>query len=272
MGFVSRTSQWCLLHLTTLNIPANLAIKSINEYRIAMIDKPKRKVKRETKHLKPAKGPVRVRRTNVERSATTRSKLIAAAIDLLYREGYSATTTISVAAKAHVSRGAMLHQFPTRSELLLAVAEHITAEQSRFRRERLAADKFNSPMERFIAAGNVSWEVHSQPSAIALLEIIMATRSDRDLRKGFGPFVKNWAEKRRLAAANMAADLGIADVAKVDTMIGLHQASLRGMAIELMFVQDSAHIDRQRQLLADFDRGFVERLADAVVSEAKLKK
>jgi AcrR family transcriptional regulator len=187
--------------------------------------------------------------------------LIAATIDLLYREGYSATTTISVAAKAHVSRGAMLHQFPTRVALLLAVAEHISAEQSRYRRERLVADKFNSPMERFIASANVSWEVHSQPSAIALLEIIMATRSDRDLRKGFGPFVKTWTEKRRLAAVNMAADLGIADVAKVDAMIGLHQASLRGLAIELMFVQDSTHIERQRQLLADFDRAYVEKMA-----------
>jgi AcrR family transcriptional regulator len=208
-----------------------------------------------------AKAPTRVRRTNVERSATTRGKLIAAAIDLLYREGYSATTTISVAAKARVSRGAMLHQFPTRAELLLAVADHITAEQSRYRRERLPPNKFNSPMERFIASANVSWEVHSQPSAIALLEIIMATRSDRDLRKGFGPFVKTWTEKRRLAAVNMAADLGIADVAKVDAMIGLHQASLRGLAIERMFVQDSSHIERQRQLLADFERRYVEQLA-----------
>jgi AcrR family transcriptional regulator len=223
-------------------------------------------------HSKPtskssAKAPTRVRRTNAERSATTRSKLIAAAIDLLYREGYSATTTISVAAKAHVSRGAMLHQFPTRVALLLAVAENITAEQSRYRRERLTADKFNSPMERFIASANVSWEVHSQPSAIALLEIIMATRSDRDLRKGFGPFVKTWTEKRRIAAVNMAADLGIADVAKVDAMIGLHQASLRGLAIELMFAQDSTHIERQRQLLADFDLGYIKQL----VGETKAK-
>ena len=236
-----------------------------------MTDKPKRKIKREPKQHKPVKanvkGSVRVRRTNVERSATTRGKLIAAAIDLLYREGYSATTTISVAAKAHVSRGAMLHQFPTRVELLLAVAENITAEQSRYRRERLLADKFNSPMERFIASANVSWEVHSQPSAIALLEIIMATRSDRDLRKGFGPFVKTWTEKRRLAAVNMAADLGIADVSKVDTMIGLHQASLRGLAIELMFAQDSTHIERQRQLLADFDLGYIKQL----VGETKAK-
>jgi AcrR family transcriptional regulator len=226
-----------------------------------MTDKTNRTTKSLGKNVaKHPKTQPKPRRTNVERSATTRGKLIAAAIDLLYREGYSATTTISVAAKARVSRGAMLHQFPTRVDLLLAVAEHISAEQSRYRREHLAADRFNSPLERFIAAARVSWEVHSQPSSIALLDIIMATRSDRDLRKGFAPFVKTWSEKRRAAAANMANDLGIADVAKVDAMIGLHQASLRGLAIELMFVQDSDHIERQRNLLAAYDLGYVESL------------
>jgi hypothetical protein len=78
--------------------------------------------------------------------------------------------------------------------------------------------------------------------------------------------VKNWAEKRRIAAANMAAELGIPDVAKIDAMIGLHQASLRGLAIELMFVQDSDHIERQRNLLADYDRGYVEGLIALAVS------
>jgi len=223
-----------------------------------MIDKNKRAATTQTKSL--PKAPSKVRRTNVERSAATRGKLIGAAIDLLYREGYSATTTISVAAKARVSRGAMLHQFPTRVDLLFAVAEHISAEQSRYRREHLAADKFATSLERFIAAAKVSWEVHSQPSSIALLEIIMATRSDRDLRKGFAPFVKNWAEKRRIAATNMAADLGIADVSKIEAMIGLHQASLRGLAIELMFVQDNEYIDRQRNLLAAYDLEYVKNL------------
>jgi hypothetical protein len=47
----------------------------------------------------------------------------------------------------------------------------------------------------------------------------------------------------------------------------LHQASLRGLAIELMFAQDSTHIERQRQLLADFDLGYIKQL----VGETKAK-
>lgn len=204
----------------------------------------------------------KVRRSNVERSATTRSKLITAAIDLLYREGYSATTTISVAAKARVSRGAMLHQFPSRVALLLAVAEFVALEQSRFRRENMNTQQYATPAERLQAAAKVSWEMHSHPAAMALLEIIMATRSDPNLRKGFAPFAKVWRERRREAAVQMAADLGIEDVTQVDALLGLQSASLSGMAIELMFVQDSAHIDRQRQLLADFNGDYVQKLTN----------
>jgi AcrR family transcriptional regulator len=233
-----------------------------------MIDKTPRHGKLVPKRRKAVKTAVRVRRTNLERSATTCGKLIAAAIELLYREGYSATTTISVAAKARVSRGAMLHQFPTRVALLLSVAEHITAEQSSYRRAHLAANKFATAFERFVAAADISWEVHSRPSSIALLEIIMATRSDKDLRKGFAPFIKSWQEKRHRAAVSMAADLGIDDAEKVDAMIGLHQASLRGLAIEMMFVQDHALVQRQRQLLAAHDQGYVKRL----ISESKQKQ
>jgi len=216
------------------------------------------------------KHAVRPRRTNAERSAATRGKLIQAAIDLLYEEGYSPTTTISVAQRAHVSRGAMLHQFPTRVELLLAVAEHIVAEQSRYRRESLGLKHFDDPMQRFYFAADVSWEVHSKPSAIALLEIMMATRSDKALRKGFTPFLKLWADMRNQAAARMAESLGIADVGKVADLISLHQTSMRGLAIELMFTHDPAEVERLRQLQAHFDRTYMEKLV-AVAKADKVK-
>jgi AcrR family transcriptional regulator len=217
-----------------------------------------------------AKRPARAvaRRTNAERSATTRSKLIEAAIDLLYREGYSETTTISVAAKAKVSRGAMLHQFPTRTELLLAVAEHIVEEHRKVRIESLARDKFPNAIAQLIAATEVSWAVQSQPSAIALLEIMMATRSDKELRKGFAPFTRNWADMRKQAAARLAADLGVSDARKLEDYVTLHQTSLRGLAIELMFANDREEVERARRLLAQYENAFLAHLKTKVQSKA----
>lgn len=210
--------------------------------------------------LKPPRARrVRPRRTNAERSATTRGKLIQAAIDSLYEEGYSATTTISVAQRARVSRGAMLHQFPTRVEMLLAVAEYVVAEHSRLRRELL--EPYGDGLKRFYAAADVTWAVSSRPSAIALLEIMMATRSDKDLRKGFAPFLKQWAQMRRAAAERMSVSLGIPDaVDKLEVLISLHQTVMRGLAIELMFAHDAEDVENMRQLQVQFDRNYAERL------------
>src|SRR5262245_7073872 len=108
------------------------------------------------------------RRTNAERSASTRGRLIEAAVDTLVRGGYAATTTIAVADVAKVSRGAMLHHFPTRTDLLAAVAEHLIKEQTL---RRVPQPDNLPPLERFIAASDLSWEVQKQPVTMALLEL-----------------------------------------------------------------------------------------------------
>jgi AcrR family transcriptional regulator len=207
---------------------------------------------------KPLKKPLRVRRTNAERSATTCGKLIDAAIDILYRSGHAAATTIEVAKRARVSRGAMLHQFPTRVDLLLAVARHIIEQQKRHRRERLGGEP---GLKRFRAAAEVSWEVHSQPGAIALLEIMMASRNDRDLRKGLAPFVEDWMDMRRGAATRMAEDLNLPESPEFEKLVVFQQAVLRGLAIELVFLNNGTTIDDARQLLEEYDTIFAERIA-----------
>ena len=80
-----------------------------------------------------------IRRTHEERSATTRRKLIEAAIHCLRTYGYAATSTTLVAEIAHLSRGAMLHQFGTKVDLMLAVAKHVIEVQNQFIAESLEA-------------------------------------------------------------------------------------------------------------------------------------
>lgn len=201
----------------------------------------------------------RPRRTNEQRSAETRGKLIKTAIDLLYRSGYSATTTVMVAKRAKVSRGAMLHQFRTRVDLLAAVAEHVVAEQQAYRQERLA--NAGTGLARFTASLDVTWEVHCQPGSIALLEIMMATRSDAALRRRLAPVIKAFQSMRQRAAPLVAADLRSPDHAMIENLIHLHQMAYRGLAIELMFTADTTHIERARQLFMHFEQLFAAELA-----------
>ena len=66
-----------------------------------------------------------VRRSQAERSATTREALLDAAIACLIEEGYASTTTSRVAERAGVSRGAHLHHFQTRTALVGAAVEQL---------------------------------------------------------------------------------------------------------------------------------------------------
>jgi AcrR family transcriptional regulator len=65
------------------------------------------------------------RRSNAERSAETRAKLLDATIESLVEVGWAGTSTTEVVRRAGVSRGAQVHHFPTKDDLVLAAVEHL---------------------------------------------------------------------------------------------------------------------------------------------------
>jgi AcrR family transcriptional regulator len=68
------------------------------------------------------------RRTQAERSETTRSALIAAARRLFAEHGYAGVATEEIVRAAGLTRGALYHHFPGKRELLEAVYEEIERE------------------------------------------------------------------------------------------------------------------------------------------------
>jgi hypothetical protein len=152
----------------------------------------------------------------------------------------------------------MLHQFRTSVDLLAAVAEHVVAEQQAYRQERLATA--GTGLKRFATAADITWEVHCQPGAIAVLEIMMATRSDAALRKRFAPIIKSFQSLRQRSAQFVAADLRTRDLGMIEDLIHLHQMAYRGLAIELMFTADAADIERARRLFMHFEALFAAEL------------
>ncbi len=214
--------------------------------------------------------PPRARRTNAERSAETRGAIIGAAIELLFLRGHTATTTIEVAARARVSRGAMLHHFPTRVDLLIAVAQHIVTDQREQRSKR--GQLLGPGLARFYAGADINWEVQKQPGTIALLEIMLATRSDPDLHKAFAPFIEQMRAMRGQAAKVVAGDIGVSDESTVATMLYLHQATLRGLVIELLCTQDEQRVEAARRLFTHYSHAFAQTLIEQEQQAQKRKK
>ncbi len=201
---------------------------------------------------------VPVANRHAQRSAATCARLIQATIDCLFRTGYGATTTVAVAKAAGVSRGAMLHQFPTRADLIIAVAEHIVREQDQRRRATLRAIPRGE--ERFRAITSVVWETMKEPGSMALLEIMLGSRSDPDLVKRFPAVMREMEAKLISGPLEVAHDMGKDQDRMIYAMSRLHLAAMRGLAIERLFEADNEAIDDAFDLLSWYKDQFVTRL------------
>jgi AcrR family transcriptional regulator len=111
-----------------------------------------------------------------ERSVTTRMALLDAALESLVELGYSATTTLEVARRAGVSRGAQQHHFRSRAELLSAAVEHLFAR--RLREFRDAFGDVDLGADRVDAAIDLLWSMFQGPAFIAWVELWVAARTD----------------------------------------------------------------------------------------------
>src|SRR5260370_5181637 len=76
-------------------------------------------------HVESEANPAKPRRIMEERRAQTRELLLDAVIDCLIEKGYARTTTLEIAERAGFTRGAQLHHFGNREQLVLAAVEHL---------------------------------------------------------------------------------------------------------------------------------------------------
>src|SRR5256714_5404668 len=71
------------------------------------------------------RGSGQQRRTQAQRVAETRLKLLDATVECLAEVGYARMTTADVADRAGLSRGAQLYHFQSKAELVATAVEHL---------------------------------------------------------------------------------------------------------------------------------------------------
>lgn len=197
----------------------------------------------------------RQRRSQAERSAGTRRLLLDAAIATLHEHGYGATTTIAVAERAGVSRGAMLHQFRTKADLMTYVVEAVFQEELDRYEETLG--EIADPQKRLLAYPEIVWQVLSRPSGIAVLEILQGSRSDAELARMLGP-VQDRIEHEALERGGVAFKAGERSAVALMRLIVW---TIRGLSVAQVLAPEPGNVvDSVKLLKRLLEAGFATGL------------
>lgn len=179
-----------------------------------------------------------MRRTQEERSETTRRKLVEATARCLSRDGYQATTTTRIAREAGVSRGAQLHHYPTRADLVRATIRHVFARRvAEFR--AAVGDSTGASLASLVAP---LWEAASAPDVfLPWLELTVAGRSNPEIAQALAEVT----HEIRAETTALAAELGLAG----EALVAFAFALLDGLALQQLGAPDPGRRDRILEVL-----------------------
>lgn len=164
------------------------------------------------------------------RSIATRTALLDAALESLVERGYAATTTIETARRARVSRGAQLHHFPTRAQLVTAAVQHLLERRMAEFREVFAA--IDPRAERLDAAIDLLWSMFQGPAFAAWLELWIAARTDPELAAAIVAMDVRFTDESRALFLEMFPPEAGADPALFDIGRDFAFALMTGVALQ----------------------------------------
>ena len=179
--------------------------------------------------------------TQAERTAATRRALLDATISCVVEKGWSATTTNEIADRAGVSRGARLHHFPSKADLVVAALEHLAAIRHEEIKAETPADLTAEKALRLLS------KLFSGPFFIAWTELWVAARTDAVLHAALDRLEHSVAQGL-FESAGQLLGLDTRD-AEDRVTIQLTLEMLRGLGTAAILADPKAHARTERLLL-----------------------
>lgn len=164
------------------------------------------------------------------KSAATRLQILEATLRCFSKLGYFHTTTPAIADEAGLSRGAMLHHFPSRLDVVRAAVEHLHAK--RLKAFRAAVAGLPAGESRAHAALRAHWEQLRHPLYAVFIELYVAARTDPDLAAILVPAEAAFARELRATAMEVVPEWRVADP-HFEIGYDLVICALQGMALNL---------------------------------------
>lgn len=195
-------------------------------------------------------------RSNKDRSSETQNKILLSAVDCLCEVGYTGASVNMVAKHAGISKGAMLHHYATKSDLMISVAKFCVEYNSKLRHKYVAeTPKEGGPMSRLVRS---SRKIIEHPSYVALTEIMMATRNDSEIKARFSEVMElldKQQEESEIYIVNLA---GIERSPRIRALVNLHVNFLKGILIQKMSGTSKEDLDRQFEMIELYENLAIE--------------
>ncbi len=184
-----------------------------------------------------------------QKSAATRRLILDSAIRRFVELGYARTTTTAIAEEAGLSRGAMLHHFPSKIDVVKGAIEYLHSK--RLKAFRRAMSRPIDPTEdRIMLAVRAFWEHVQHPMFVAFFELSVAARTDPELAAILRPSQEAFEREWYATARDVFPEWENAGP-QFDLALNLSRFVLEGMAVSFMTQADAAQGERLLVYLAD---------------------
>jgi AcrR family transcriptional regulator len=215
--------------------------------------------------LDPTRGP----RTQQQRREETRRALLDATVESLIEVGFARTTTLEVQRRAEVSRGALLHHFPSKAELLVAAVDHLAEKRaaemklfaSQLPPERAETGEPPAPGAdaRTCAVLGLLWQCFSGTFFKVSMELRTAARTDPELRAVLTAAERKLRD-RIVAQSRTLFGRAVAEHAGLERALDLTLQLMIGCAMTSVLHGESSRLD---ELIDDWKALFPTVLASA---------
>ncbi len=195
------------------------------------------------------------------RSARTRRKILEATLDSIYEDGFQKASTTEIVRRAGVSRGALLHHYPSKEALIAAAVEFLLdAEIADIRKVAVAYAEKQLTIDDFI---DDMWRRFSGRLFMITIDFLASARTDEKLRQAVIPVSLQFHRSLNEIWSNFFVNRTTAPQ-KVQVLLNTTLCLMRGMGVQTIVRKDP-------QYFMEMQEGWKEILR-VLLSEESLRR